>query len=111
MNQATADKLSQAINELNNLLQKQGVAAQPEGPAEILLSIVPIVGIIFGCTLLFFYLFWRYRQNKELIRTGKYEATTYANLRSWSLLMEKLLRSQKELCAVLSVQMEPESRL
>ena len=87
MNQATADKLSQAINELNNLLQKQGVAAQPEGPAEILLSIVPIVGIIFGCTLLFFYLFWRYRQNKELIRTGKYEATTYANLRSWSLLM------------------------
>lgn len=58
--------------------------------AEILLSLVPMVGIIFGTTLMFFFLLWQYRLRREVIRSGKYEPAFFRNIRVLSLLFGSL---------------------
>lgn len=41
--------------------------------AQIIISIVPIVGIFMGAVVLFFYLLWRHREVKLQIKMGAYE--------------------------------------
>ena len=40
--------------------------------AQIIISVVPIVGIVMGAVVIFFYLLWRHRQIVRLIATGVY---------------------------------------
>ncbi len=55
--------------------------------AQIILAIVPLVGIVAGSILLFFFLLWRYRIQREIIKSGHYEPQFWKNIRSWSLLI------------------------
>ena len=74
-----------ALNQIIGLLE-----AGPSGStaaAQIMLSLVPMLGIVFGATLVFFFLFWNYRLKRELIRTNQYTHTTVRTLRMFSLLI------------------------
>jgi len=42
--------------------------------AQIIISIIPIVGIVMGAMLVFFYLLWSHREKVRLIERGLYEA-------------------------------------
>lgn len=44
----------------------------PSVAAQIIISIIPIVGIVMGCTVIFFYLMWNYRLKIHLIQKGLY---------------------------------------
>ncbi len=87
MDPKSIEDLTKAIQQLNKTIVNQDLAFAKQGPVEILLSILPLIGIVFGCTLLFFFMLWRYKQNKELIKNNKYQITSYQNLRTWCLLM------------------------
>jgi len=54
--------------------------------AEVILSIVPLVAIVFGTALLFFFLFYNYKLRKERIRMQIPTVSTMAHLRFISLL-------------------------
>ncbi len=45
--------------------------------AEILVSLIPIVGIFFGAVVVFFALLWRHREIKQKIAQGNYSPTKY----------------------------------
>lgn len=57
---------------------------------KIVLYLVPIAGIVFGSTLLFFIFFWWYRQRIELIKANLYRPTEF-NLRMFSFFLGLLL--------------------
>lgn len=40
--------------------------------AQVVLAVVPVVGIVMGCLVLFFYLLWNHRQKVLLIQKGEY---------------------------------------
>lgn len=40
--------------------------------AQVIISIVPIVGICFGAVIVFFYLLWRHHETKLQIKTGTF---------------------------------------
>ena len=52
---------------------------------QIILAIIPIVGIVIGGTVVFFYLLWRNSQISLLIKTDKYTQRNF-NLKIFSLL-------------------------
>ncbi|WP_407398723.1 hypothetical protein [Treponema sp.] len=52
--------------------------------AEVIISIVPIVGITFAAIIVFFALLWRHRENKLKIMNGTFKETTF-NLEIFSL--------------------------
>jgi uncharacterized membrane protein len=62
----------------------------PSVAAQIIVTIIPIVGIVMGCTVVFFYLLWNYNQNKLLIDKGLYRQTSF-NMSAFSLLTGLLL--------------------
>ena len=64
--------------------------AQMVPSAQIIVSIIPIVGIVVGGTVLFFYLLWRHKQLSLLIKTGNYAPPRF-NLKIFSLLTGLLL--------------------
>lgn len=78
-------ELIQAIQELVLVLQQQSAPSAETGAAQILLSLVPVIGIVFGSTLLFFFLFWNYQLRREMIRTNQYRQTSIATLRLFAL--------------------------
>jgi hypothetical protein len=45
--------------------------------AQIIISVVPIVGIVMGAVVIFFYLLWRHRQIVRLIATGVYNKPVF----------------------------------
>lgn len=53
--------------------------------AQVILAVVPIVGIVMGGIVVFFYLLWRNSQISLLIKTEKYQPTRF-NLKVFSLL-------------------------
>ncbi|MCS6984267.1 MAG: hypothetical protein NZM25_03940 [Leptospiraceae bacterium] len=55
--------------------------------AQIILSLVPIVGIVFGSALFFFFLFWQYKLRRELVLRGQYQSRIWEHLRILSLLV------------------------
>ena len=69
----------------------QGVfMGQSSSAAQIIISIIPIVGIVMGSLVAFFYLLWYHRRKVLLIKTGLYEKTEF-DLLSFSLLAGLLL--------------------
>ncbi len=61
--------------------------------AAVIISIVPLLGVIFGAVLLFFFFLWQYRFRKELIRAGQYQPRLWEHLRVISLLIGSIASS------------------
>ncbi|HOP64440.1 MAG TPA: hypothetical protein PK358_15335 [Spirochaetota bacterium] len=62
----------------------------PSTAAQVIVSIIPIVGIVMGCTVIFFYLLWNYRLKKEMIQKGIYSRTPF-DMETFSLLAGLIL--------------------
>ena len=60
--------------------------------AQVIISIIPIVGIFMGSVVIFFYLFWTHRRKTLLIKAGQFSSPSF-NLLSFSLLSGLLLSS------------------
>ena len=60
--------------------------------AQIIISIIPIVGIVMGSVVVFFYLLWHHRRRVLLIKAGQYQRPDF-DLLSFSLLTGLLLLS------------------
>ena len=60
--------------------------------AQVIISIIPIVGIVMGSVVIFFYLLWDHRRRTLLINAGQYNRPKF-DLRSFSLLSGLLLAS------------------
>ena len=58
--------------------------------AQVIISIIPIVGIVFGGTLVFFYLLWRHKQISLQVKPGNYKPSNF-DLKIFSLLLGILL--------------------
>jgi hypothetical protein len=60
--------------------------------AQIIISIIPIVGIVMGSAVVFFYLLWHHKRKTLLIQAGHYSRPEF-DLLSFSLLAGLLLTS------------------
>jgi hypothetical protein len=60
--------------------------------AQVIIAIIPIVGIVIGSTVAFFYLLWYHRRRVLLIKAGQYHKPDF-DLLSFSLLTGLLLTS------------------
>jgi len=60
--------------------------------AQVIIAIIPIVGIVMGSTVIFFYLLWDHRRKTLLIKAGQYSKPKF-DLYSFSLLSGMLLTS------------------
>jgi len=58
--------------------------------AQVIIAIIPIVGIFMGSVVIFFYLLWNHRRRVMLIKAGHYAKPEF-NLLSFSLLAGLLL--------------------
>lgn len=47
--------------------------ANPSTAAQVIIAIIPIVGIVMGGIVVFFYLLWTYKAKRLLIERGLYE--------------------------------------
>ncbi|MDR0400882.1 MAG: hypothetical protein LBH51_08065 [Treponema sp.] len=59
-------------------------------PAQVIIAVIPIVGIVMGSVVVFFYLLWNYRHKTLLIKAGQYVPPRF-DLLSFSLLAGLLL--------------------
>ena len=60
--------------------------------AQVIITIIPIVGIVMGAVVIFFYLLWNHRRRTLLIKAGHYNRPEF-DLLSFSLLAGLLLGS------------------
>ena len=60
--------------------------------AQVLIAVIPIVGIVMGAVVVFFYLLWSHRRRAMLIRAGQYSRPPF-DLLPFSLLAGLLLGS------------------
>ena len=60
--------------------------------AQVIISIIPIVGIVMGSVVVFFYLLWNHKRRTLLIKAGQYQRPTF-DLLTFSLLTGLLLGS------------------
>jgi hypothetical protein len=60
--------------------------------AQVIIAVIPIVGIVMGSVVVFFYLLWNYKRRVLLIRSGHYDRGEF-DLLSFSLLAGLLLSS------------------
>ena len=58
--------------------------------AQVIISIIPIVGIVMGSVVVFFYLLWGHRRRTLLIKAGRFERPKF-DLLTFSLLTGLLL--------------------
>ena len=58
--------------------------------AQVIVSIIPIVGIVMGSVVVFFYLLWNHKRRILLIKAGQYQRPDF-DLLSFSLLSGILL--------------------
>jgi hypothetical protein len=58
--------------------------------AQIIITIIPIVGIVMGSVVVFFYLLWNHKRRTLLIKAGQYNRPEF-DLLSFSLLAGLLL--------------------
>ena len=65
---------------------------QPSTAAAVIIAIIPIVGIVMGSTVVFFYLLWNHKRKTLLIQAGQYAKPQF-DLLSFSLLTGLLLSS------------------
>jgi hypothetical protein len=61
-------------------------------PAQVIIAIIPIVGIVMGAAVIFFYLLWNHRRRTLLIKAGHYNRPEF-DLLPFSLLTGLLLSS------------------
>jgi hypothetical protein len=61
-----------------------------QAAAQVIISIIPIVGIVMGSVVIFFYLLWNHRRKTLLIKAGQYKKPEF-DLYSFSLLSGLLL--------------------
>lgn len=62
-----------------------------ESPAsQVIISVTPIVGIVIGGIVVFFYLLWRHKHLSLMIKSGSYKPVTF-NFKLFSLLTGLLL--------------------
>ena len=52
--------------------------------AQVIVAIIPIVGIVIGGVVVFFYLLWRHKHISMMIRTGTYKPVHF-NFKLFSL--------------------------
>lgn len=64
--------------------------SQASGAAQVLIAIVPIVGIVMGGVVAFFYLLWSHGERRLMIERGLYEPARF-DLNTFSLLSGILL--------------------
>ncbi|MFP4383355.1 MAG: hypothetical protein ACLFST_03870 [Spirochaetia bacterium] len=57
----------------------------PSAAAQVLVTVIPIVGIVMGSIVIFFYLLWNYKQKVYMIQKG-IEPTSTFDLDTFSLL-------------------------
>ena len=62
----------------------------PSSVAQIIISIIPIVGIVMGSVVIFFYLLWNHKRRTLLIKAGQFQRPAF-DLLSFSLLAGLLL--------------------
>jgi hypothetical protein len=60
--------------------------------AQVIIAIIPIVGIVMGSVVVFFYLLWNHKRGTLLIQAGQYKRPHF-DLLSFSLLAGLLLTS------------------
>jgi len=60
--------------------------------AQVIVTVIPIVGIVMGAVVIFFYLLWNHRRRTLLINAGHYNRPDF-DLLSFSLLAGLLLGS------------------
>jgi len=60
--------------------------------AQVIIAIIPIVGIVMGSIVIFFYLLWNHRRRTLMIKAGHYNRPDF-DLLSFSLLSGLLLSS------------------
>ena len=60
--------------------------------AQVIIAIIPIVGIVMGSTVIFFYLMWNHKRRILSIKAGQYTKPDF-NLLTFSLLSGLLLSS------------------
>ena len=58
--------------------------------AQVIISIIPIVGIVMGSVVVFFYLLWNHKRRTLLIKAGQFQRPVF-DLLSFSLLAGLLL--------------------
>jgi drug/metabolite transporter (DMT)-like permease len=58
--------------------------------AQIIIALIPVVGIVMGAVVVFFYLLWNHRRKMMLIRTEQWKEETF-DLLTFSLLCGLLL--------------------
>jgi hypothetical protein len=73
--------------------------------AQVIIAIIPIVGIVMGSVVIFFYLLWNHRRRTLLIKAGHYNRPDF-DLLSFSLLAGLLLGSVGIALTVLLATME-----
>jgi len=71
------------------LISTQGVITTST-TAQIIIAIIPIVGIVMGSIVIFFYLLWDHRRKILSIKAGQYKKPDF-NLSTFSLLTGLLL--------------------
>lgn len=64
----------------------------PAVAAQIIISIIPIVGIVMAAVVAFFYILWHHRRSMQLIKSGQYQKPVF-NLLAFCLLTGLLLFS------------------
>jgi hypothetical protein len=52
-------------------------AANAVPAAQVIIAIIPIVGIVMGAVVIFFYLLWRHREIVRQIETGVYKRPSF----------------------------------
>ncbi|MDR1787333.1 MAG: hypothetical protein LBR16_02635 [Treponema sp.] len=60
--------------------------------AQVLIAIIPIVGIVMGCAVVFFYFLWNHKRRVLLIKAGQYQKPSF-NVMVFALLAGLLLSS------------------
>ena len=60
--------------------------------AQVIISIIPIVGIVMGSVVVFFYLLWNHKRRTMLIKAGQFQRPDF-DLLTFSLLTGLLLGS------------------
>ena len=60
--------------------------------AQVIVAVIPLVGIVMGAVVVFFYLLWNHRRRTLLIKAGHYNRPDF-DLLSFSLLTGLLLGS------------------
>jgi Domain of unknown function (DUF6249) len=60
------------------------MASIPSAAAQVLLTVIPIVGIFMGSVVVFFHLLWRHKQHMQMIEKGLQPPRNF-NLLSFSL--------------------------